>query len=35
MATILYMDHCVHELEIIAKAGNPEDFFNQVTYIPT
>lgn len=26
---------CVHELEIIAQAGNPEDFINQVTYIPT
>ncbi len=25
---------CVHDLELIAQAGNPEDFTNRVQYLP-
>jgi hypothetical protein len=25
---------CIHDLEIIAKAGEPEDMFNRVEYLP-
>lgn len=27
-------DECVRDLEIIAKAGNPEDFANRIQYLP-
>lgn len=33
MSISLYGD-CVRDLEIIAKAGHPEDFANRVQYLP-
>ncbi len=44
MVVRLYMDHhvpraitdgdCIRDLEIIGKAGNPEDLMNIVLYLP-
>jgi hypothetical protein len=28
------IDACIHDLEFLAQAGKPEDFINQVIYLP-
>lgn len=34
MSLAFYMDECIRDIEIIAKAGEPKDLANQILYLP-